>query len=79
MADEFVKEADLAKLAKKHRLAAGKTRAQAARELGVSNPSLFAAEEEPNKSFTKLRCKAIETYSTAKVTGPYYRLSFPKP
>jgi len=77
MPEQYVREADLAKLAKKHRLAAGKTRADAARELGVSHPSLFSAEEEPNKSFTKLRCKAIENYSKAKITGPYYRLSLP--
>jgi hypothetical protein len=78
MAEKLVRESDLAALAKKFRIATGKTRSQAARELGITTPSLHHAEESPEKSLTKLRCKIIETYSKAKITGPYYRLVDPK-
>jgi hypothetical protein len=74
MAEKFVRESDLAALAKKVRIEAGKSRAQAARDLGITNPSLFNAEEVPEKSLTKLRCRIIEAYSSKKVVGPFYRL-----
>ena len=67
-------ETQLAALAKKYRLAAGKTRAQAARELKVSRPSVFNAEECPDNSLGKLRIRIIEKYSGMKVSGPEYRL-----
>lgn len=69
-----VSEAELATLAKKCREAAGKTRAQAARELKVSNPSIFQAEESPEKSLFKLRKRIIQKYSVLRVRGPVYLL-----
>lgn len=69
-----VTEADLAAIAKKYRMAAGRNRAQAARELGVARPSLIHAEEFPEKSFFKLRRRIIEKYSPYKLTGPVYWL-----
>ena len=72
MAEKLVPEPDLAMIAKKLRIAAGKSRSEAARELGITSPSLFHAEESPSKSLTKLRCRIIETYSSKKVTGPFY-------
>jgi len=67
-------ERELASLAKKFRVAAGKKRAEAARELGVARPSLIHAEDFPEKTFIKLRIRMIERYSGLKVRGPAYWL-----
>lgn len=72
MKREPVTERELAALAKKCRKAASKTRAQAARELQVSNASLFQAEESPEQSLFKLRKRIIEKYSALRVRGPVY-------
>lgn len=61
------KEDELAALAKSFRKQAGKKRAQAAREMGVSQTSIFHAEESPGQSFLKLRSRMIEAYSPYKV------------
>ena len=71
---QFINERDLAALAKKFRVTAGKNRAEAARELGVARPSLIHAEDFPEKSFFKLRCRVIEKYSPYRVKGPLYLL-----
>jgi hypothetical protein len=70
---EFVPERDLAALAKKWRQASGKSKAAAAREMGVKEPAILYAEEHPAKSFTKLRCRMIEAYSRSKISGPFYK------
>jgi len=67
-------ETELAALAKQYRMAAGKTRAAAARELNVSRPCVFNAEEHADSSLGKLRIRIIEKYSGMKVVGPEYRL-----
>jgi DNA-binding XRE family transcriptional regulator len=67
-------ENDLAVLAKISRRKAGKTRAQAAREMGVAQTSIFNAEESPDQSLVKLRIRMIEAYSRFKVRGPVYLL-----
>jgi len=67
-------EKDLIALAKRFRKHAGKTRAQAAREMGVSQTSIFNAEESPNQSLLKLRMRMIEAYSPFTVTGPVFYL-----
>lgn len=69
-----VSEAELAALAKTYRIASGRNRAQAARELGVARPAIVYAEDFPDKSFTKLRRRVIEKYSRYKVVGPVFRL-----
>jgi hypothetical protein len=74
MKKEFLTEADLAALAKKMRKQAGKKRAQAKREMGVAQPSIFHAEESPEMSLTKLRVRMIEAYSPFKVVGPVFYL-----
>ena len=61
-------------LAKKFRKASGKSKADAARELGVAAPTIFSAEERPEMSLTKLRIRLIETYSPFKVAGPVFFL-----
>jgi hypothetical protein len=71
---EIVAEKDLAAFAKRCREAAGKTRAEAARELKVSHVSVHQAEEIPEKGFLNLRRRIIETYSPYKVVGPVYIL-----
>ena len=68
----FVSEAELASLARKYRIAAGRNRAEAARELGVARQSIIYAEDRPEKSFTKLRCRIIEAYSPYSVRGPVF-------
>lgn len=73
MAKEF-EERELAALAKRLRKAAGKTRAQAARDMKVSQPSLFHAEESPKQGLFKLRKRMIEHYSPFKLVGPTYAL-----
>ena len=71
---EHVQETELAAYAKKFREAAGKTAAQAARDLKTTRASILKAEDMPELSLTKLRCRMIETYSKVKVSGPFYRL-----
>ena len=70
----WITEQELAALAKRFREEAGKTRAQAGRELKVSHVSIHRAEENPEISLFKLRCRMIERYSRFKVTGPAFRL-----
>jgi len=72
--EELVSENDLARLAKRFRKNAKKTRAQAAREMDVAQTSIFQAEEEPEQGLTKLRCRMIEAYSPFKVVGPVFHL-----
>jgi DNA-binding XRE family transcriptional regulator len=71
---QLVTETELAALAKKYREENGKTRADAARDMGIKHPSIFHAEESPEKSYLKLRIRMIETYSSFKVKGPFYLL-----
>ena len=49
-------------------------KAQLARELGVTRPTMQDAEERPEKNLTKLRCRIIEHCSTFQVAGPVYWL-----
>ena len=67
-------ENDLAVLAKTFRRQASTTRAQAARDMKVSQTSIFNAEETPDQSLLKLRIRMIEAYSDFKVTGPVFYL-----
>lgn len=69
-----INEKDLAIMAKTFRLKAGKTRAQAARDMEVSQTSIFHAEESPEQGLVKLRIRMIEAYSAFKVSGPVYLL-----
>jgi len=72
--EQFLTEGDLAALAKCFRKAAHKSRAQAARDMCVSQTSIFNAEESPEQSLTKLRTRMIEEYSDFTVNGPFFRL-----
>jgi DNA-binding XRE family transcriptional regulator len=71
---QLYSERELAAVAKQIRVAAGKNRSQAARELDVARPSLIHAEDYPEKTFIKLRTRIIEKYSQYKVVGPLFRL-----
>jgi DNA-binding XRE family transcriptional regulator len=71
---QAVSENDLGRLAKRFREQAGKTRAQAAREMKVSQPSVFQAEENPKQALLNLRIRMIEAYSPYRVTGPVFFL-----
>jgi DNA-binding XRE family transcriptional regulator len=71
---KLLTENDLAALAKRFRKQAGKSRAKAGRELGVSHVSIHRAEENPEESLLKLRTRMIEAYSPFKVRGPVFHL-----
>lgn len=70
----IVAETELASLAKKFRLEAGKSKIEAAAELGVGRPSVQLAEEHAEQSLAKLRRRMIERYSPYEVVGPLYLL-----
>ena len=72
--EKLVSEKNLTRLAKRFRKQAGKTRAQAAREMDVSQTSIFQAEEKPVQGLLKLRMRMIEAYSPFKVIGPVFHL-----
>jgi DNA-binding XRE family transcriptional regulator len=74
VSDELINEDELCALAKRFRAAAGKSRAEAARRLGVARPTVFQAEEDPQQALLKLRKRIIEEYSDFDVTGPFYVL-----
>jgi DNA-binding XRE family transcriptional regulator len=67
-------EKDLVALAQRFRKQAGKTRAQAAREMKVAQTSIFHAEETHGQSLLKLRIRMIEKYSSFTVAGPVFYL-----
>jgi hypothetical protein len=67
-------ESELAGIAKKFRLAAGKKKAPLGRELGVTRATMQDAEERPENNLTKLRRRIVEACSPYKVEGPFYRL-----
>ena len=71
---QAVSENHLARLAKRFREKAGKTRAQAARDMNVSQTSVFQAEEKPEQGLLKLRMRMIESYSLFTVVGPVFFL-----
>ena len=71
---EYVEEQALAALAKKFRLASGRSKVEVANEMGIKPPSVHHAEESPEQSFTKLRRRMIEAYSDFKVSGPFFKL-----
>lgn len=72
--EQSVSENDLAPFARRFRKQAGKTRAQAAREMEVSQTSIFQAEEMPEQALLKLRMRMIEAYSPFTVAGPVFHL-----
>jgi DNA-binding XRE family transcriptional regulator len=72
MSHKAFSEGKLALLAKRFRKAALVTRAQAARDMKVSQTSIFHAEESPEQALTKLRIRMIEAYSAHKVVGPLF-------
>jgi len=70
----LITENELAQLARKYREKAGRTRAQAAREMRVSQTTIFNAEEQPGQSLLKMRIKMIQAYSPFKVIGPLFEV-----
>jgi DNA-binding XRE family transcriptional regulator len=68
------REKDLVAFAKRFRKQAGIRRAQAARDMKVSQTSIFNAEESPEQGLVKLRIRMIEAYSPYKVKGPMFFL-----
>lgn len=68
-------QTQLAALAKRYRVAAGKSRKEAARDMGLKHPAIFHAEESPKRSLCKLRKRLVEAYSSFRVIGPIYLLT----
>jgi hypothetical protein len=71
---QLYREEDLGALARRFREAAGRTKAEAAKDLNVGRPSVQHAEESPGQSLFRLRKRIIEQYSSYKVSGPFYVL-----
>ncbi len=71
---KFVKEHQLAALAKAARLKVNLSKAELGRQLGVSRGAIHQAEEFPDTSLTKVRISMIEKCTSAKVSGPLYRI-----
>ena len=71
---KVLREKGLIGLAKKYRTQSGIRRAQAARDMGVSQTTIFNAEESPKQALTKLRMRMIAAYSRWKVVGPVFLL-----
>jgi DNA-binding XRE family transcriptional regulator len=78
MPQKFYGEKELAALVKQCREQSGKSRAQVARELNVSRPTIFYAEEKPERGLHKLRKTIIETYSEYRVSDAVYLVSVAK-
>jgi hypothetical protein len=74
MPQQLLAEEELAAVAKRFREQAGVSRAHAARDMKVSQTSIFHAEESPEQGLTKLRARMIEAYSPFKVVGPVFNL-----
>ena len=70
----IVSEKALARLAKVVRIKAGKRKAEIALAMGVSRPTIYHAEESPERSLTQLRIRIIEAYSDVRAVGPLFRL-----
>ena len=70
----MLKETELAALAKKYRIESGLNKVEAAAALRVTPPTVHLAEESPEESLTKLRCRMIEKFSQFKVSGPLFML-----
>ncbi len=60
-------------------MAAGKSRAEAAQEMNVSQTSIFHAEESPELSLLRLRTRMIEAYSPFRVVAPLFTLKTTRP
>jgi len=71
---KLVKEKELAKLAKDARKQASLSKAEVARQLGVTRGTIHQAEEYADMSLTKLRIKMIEKCSSDKISGPLYQI-----
>jgi len=72
--NKFVKESELAALAKTARLKLKLSKAELGRQLGVTRGAIHQAEEFPDMSLTKVRISMIEKCSSAKVSGPFYQI-----
>lgn len=77
MSSELVPEADLQARARAAWQASGLTQREIAADLGVTQPSLSQALNDPQRSMTALRLRVIERCRGAVVSGPFYRLEFP--
>lgn len=71
---KMITEHELAALAKQWRMKSGLSKAEMAKKLGVSRPSMQQAEENPEQHLTKLRIRIIEACSPYRVRGPAFWL-----
>ena len=66
---------ELCSLAREAWEGTGKTQTEAAKELGVQQPTFAQAINEPKRSLTQLRILIIEKYTDFEVQRPEYRLT----
>ena len=69
---QIVHPQELGALAKRYRLLSGKTKIEAAAELGVNRTSIQLAEENPEQRLPGLRIRMIERFSRYRMVGPVY-------
>jgi DNA-binding XRE family transcriptional regulator len=70
----FVKEHELAELAKAARKKTGLSKAELGRQLGVTRGTIHQAEEYADMSLTRIRLKMIEECTPATISGPFYQI-----
>ena len=69
----IITERQLARLAKQAREFAGISQTEAARRLGVAQPTIAQAENAPGRKLTELRRRMISEFGLGYETaGPYY-------
>jgi hypothetical protein len=71
---QFVKESELAALAKAARLKSRLSKAELGRQLGITRSAIHQAEEFPETSLTRVRISMIEKCTSATVSGPFYQI-----
>ena len=74
MTPSLVPESELRTRARAAWERSGLTQREVADALGVSQPTLAQALNDPKRSLSALRIRIIEAYGGARVSGPLYRL-----
>ncbi|MDT0632926.1 helix-turn-helix domain-containing protein [Rubrivirga litoralis] len=74
MTPSLVPESELHTRARAAWEASGLTQREVAAALGVSQPTLSQALNDPKRSLSDLRIRIIERYGDTRVSGPLYQL-----
>ena len=71
---QLIKRTDIPLLVKEIREQTGLSTAHIARDLGVPEPSVTQAEEQPHRALFKLRKRILEQFTGYTLDGPFYRV-----